>query len=57
MKYQTYSPSVNNPQEITSIDESHTKIAMDSIYCEQIKQKMHYDKKVDEGGDSGELSC
>ena len=48
-----FSPSLDNPQEeFTSIDESRTSTqqsAMDSINSEQIKQKMQYDKKVNEG--------
>ena len=48
-----FSPPLEIPQEeVTSIDESRTSTkqsAMDSINCEQIKQKMQYDKKVNEG--------
>ena len=48
-----FSPPLDNPQEeFTSIDESRTfrqQSAMDSIDFEQIKQKMQYDKKVNEG--------
>ena len=48
-----FSPPLDNPQEeFTITDESRTSTqqsAMDSINFEQIKQKMQYDKKVNEG--------
>ena len=48
-----FSPPFDNLQEeFTSIDESRTctqQSAMDSINFEQIKQKMQYDKNVNEG--------
>ena len=48
-----FSPPLDNPQEeVDIISESRTSTqqsAMDSINYEQLKQKIQYDKKVNEG--------